>query len=96
MYPYFHGHSNFARFIVETVEQSLHHSYGTEINRQAILLPWNHGAAVSLGFNTMKLSQPWLSAKHWAGLGPYTILNTSSQSPVFLLNSRYSLEHNPR
>ena len=48
-------------------------------------------AAVHWGFGSLREQLP-LTFQHWAGVSPYTSAVSRSQRPVFLLNSRLSLD----
>lgn len=62
----------------------------TELTSQGISLPQNHGAVVNPGFHAIKLYNN-ASSPSTGQASDLIHHNSIQQSPVFLLNSRYSL-----
>jgi len=75
--------------ILETAEQSLHHSCGTELTRQVISLPYDrqgYGRRL-LGFITKTLHLNIFTLQHWAGVRFYTSFFNLAKSYVFVKQS---------
>lgn len=89
---YLHRYYNFIIFMLETVKQSLHHSCGSEINRQEISLPSNR-QSYSRRLSRLKVETKITTCLFFntGQMSVFIPLFKILQKPVFLLNSRYLL-----
>ena len=98
-----HNKFNFIKTILETVEQSLHHSCRTELTRQGISLPSDRQGYSRRLLGLKLISGTYSFSSYSTGQASDSIHHYKiSQSPVFLVNSRYPLlsatsySHSPR
>jgi hypothetical protein len=89
-----HCKFNFTESQVETAQPSLHRSCGSELTRQGISLPLDHYSygrrlpGLLSKAQPLRVSPPWLTFWHWAGVTPYTSSYEFAECCVFSKQSQ--------